>query len=87
MQGQSRQGVVSFQALGCRLQKLPTQILQVKMLLVSTSILSMPGWDFIDYATFFFSFLPHYALLFLHIVGVGSPIHIFSILVVVCSHV
>jgi len=79
--------VVSFQALGSRLQKLQAQILQVKIILLSTSILSMPGWDFIDYATFFFSFLPLYALFFLHIVGVGSPIQISSILVGVCSHV
>lgn len=45
----------------------------------------MPGWDIKDYATYDFSFLPHYALLLLYSVGIGSPDQICSILVEVCS--
>ena len=74
MQGYSRQGAVSFQALGSRLQKLPAKLLQVENLIYFNRVNVWLG--FTDYATFVFSFLPHYALLVLHSVGVGSPIQI-----------
>ena len=75
--------MVIFQALGSRLQKLPAQILQVKRL--STSILSMPGWDLTDYYIFSLDFYHTMLYCYLHSVGIGSPIQICSILVGVCS--
>ena len=52
-----------------------------------TLILSMPGWDFTDYDNYVLSFLPHFALLLLYSVGVGSPDRIFYWWeCVVCSH-
>ena len=45
----------------------------------------MPSWNIKDYATYDFSFLPHYALLLLYSVDIGSPDKIYSILVGVCS--
>ena len=45
----------------------------------------MPGRDITDYANYVFRFLPHFALMLLYSVGVGSPDQIFSSLVGVCS--
>ena len=45
----------------------------------------MPGWEIKYYATYDLSFLPHYALLLLYSIGIGSPDQIFSILMGVCS--
>ena len=87
MKGWSRQGAVSFQALGSRLHKLPAQILPVKILVIR-SCQSLVGT--LQIMLFMFLAFPH-TMLHCYCTALALAVQIkFALLwweCVVCSHV